>query len=93
MNSNQKSKSWVNIYNNEAEHESEDNSEGSYRVRQVLNDDLNDMIIDDIKATQKNKAGDELKKYLKKNAKEAIMKVFKSFEEDISKHECDPKKL
>jgi hypothetical protein len=51
------------------------------------------MIIDDIKATQKNKAGDELKKYLKKNAKEAIMKVFKSFEEDISKHECDPKKL
>ena len=28
------------------EHESEDNSEGSYRVREILNDDLNDMIVD-----------------------------------------------
>jgi hypothetical protein len=51
------------------------------------------MIVDDIKVTQKNKAGDELKKFLKKSAKEAIIKIFKSFEEDISKHECDPKKL
>ena len=37
------------------EHESEDNSEGSYRVREILNDDLSDMIVDEIKATEKNK--------------------------------------
>lgn len=35
-----------------------------------MNDDLNDMIIDDIKATEKNKCGTEMKKWLKKNAKE-----------------------
>lgn len=42
----------VNAQNDEEE------SKGSYRVREILSDDLNDLIIDDIKANEKNKCGD-----------------------------------
>ena len=40
-----------------AENEEEE-SKGSYRVKEVLNDDLTDMIIEEVKATEKNKVGD-----------------------------------
>ena len=35
----------------------EEESKGSYRIREVMSDDLNDLIIDDVKATEKNKCG------------------------------------
>lgn len=34
-----------------------------------------------------------MKKWIKKNAKELIIKVFKSMEEDLKKLESDPTKL
>jgi activator of HSP90 ATPase len=63
------------------EHSVEDNSNGSYKVREILSDDLNDLIIDEVKATEKNKAADALKKWIKKNAKASIIEVFKHLEE------------
>lgn len=71
----------------------EEESKGSYRVKEVLNDDLTDMIIDDVKATEKNKCGSEMKKWLKKNVKDEVIKVFKQMEEGLKKIEADPKKL
>ena len=38
-----------------------------------MSDDLNDMIIDDIGATEKNKTADIMKKWIKKGAKEKII--------------------
>ena len=35
----------------------EEESKGSYRIREGMSDDLNDLIIDDVKATEKNKCG------------------------------------
>ena len=67
------------------QHESEDNSNGSYRVREVLSDDLNDMIIDDVKAVEKNKVGEMLKKELKKNIKKQMIQIFKSLESELAK--------
>ena len=55
----------------------EEESKGSYKVREICFDDLNDMIIDDVKSTEKNKCGNEMKKWIKKNAKESLIKVFK----------------
>ena len=58
-----------------------------------MNDDLNDIIIDDIKATEKNKCGSEMKKWVKKFAKEQVIKVFREMENDLKSQESDPKKL
>ena len=55
------------------EHSEEDNSNGSYKVREILSDDLNDMIVDDVKATEKNKTADLIKKWIKKNTKAKII--------------------
>jgi hypothetical protein len=38
-----------------------------------LSDDLNDILIEDVKATEKNKTADLLKKWIKKNAKAKII--------------------
>ena len=61
----------------QGENQSEDDSEGGYKVREILSDDLNDMIIDEVKATEKNKTADLMKKWIKKNAKAKIIEVFK----------------
>lgn len=55
------------------ENQSEDDSEGAYKIREILSDDLNDMIIDEVKATEKNKTADLMKKWIKKNAKAKII--------------------
>jgi hypothetical protein len=68
-------------------------SKGSYRVKEVSSDDLSDMVIDDVKATEKNKCGEELKKWIKKNGKERVIGVFKALESDLQKRESDPQKL
>jgi predicted transcriptional regulator len=75
------------------EHSEEDNSNGSYKVREILSDDLNDMIVDDVKATEKNKTAELLKKWIKKNAKAKIIEVFKHLEEELMKYESDPNKI
>ena len=41
------------------ENQTEDDSEGSYKVKEILSDDLNDMIIDEVKSNEKNKTGDK----------------------------------
>ena len=51
------------------------------------------MVIEDVKSTEKNKTGDLVKKWIKKNAKEQIIKVFKQMEHDLMSNEADPKKL
>ena len=35
------------------------------------------MIVEDVKSNEKNRAGDELKKWVKKNIKEKIIGVFR----------------
>ena len=59
----------------------------------MLSDDLNDMVIDDVKAVEKNKTGELMKKELKKNAKKHMIQMFKSLESELAKTESDPKKL
>lgn len=59
-----------------AENDTEE-SKGSYRIREILSDDLNDLVLEDIKATEKNKCGEEIKKWIKKNAKPKIISAFK----------------
>jgi len=61
--------SWSNI----GEQEGGEHSEGSYKVKEILSDDLNDMVIDDVKATEKNKIADLMKKWLKKNVKAKVI--------------------
>lgn len=51
------------------------------------------MIIDEVKATEKNKTGDLMKKWLKKNCKEKMVAVFKQMEVELMQAEGDPKKL
>jgi hypothetical protein len=58
-----------------------------------LSDDLNDMIVDDVKATEKNKTADLIKKWIKKNVKAKIIEVFKHLEEELMRKEGDPDKL
>lgn len=71
----------------------EQESKGSYKIREILSDDLTDMVFEDIKATEKNKCGSEIKNWIKKNAKEKIIAVFKSMESDLAKLESDPQRL
>ena len=75
------------------EHSEEDNSDGEYKVREISSDDLNDLVIDEVKATEKNKTGELIKKWIKKNAKAKIIEVFKHLEEELVKQEADPTKL
>jgi hypothetical protein len=42
-----------------------------------LSDDLNDLVIQEVKATEKNSCGEEIKKWIKKNAKAKIIEAFK----------------
>lgn len=51
------------------------------------------MIVEEIKATEKNKCGTEMKKLIKKSAKDHIIKIFKEMEEDLKQMESDPKKI
>lgn len=51
------------------------------------------MIVDEVKATEKNKTADLMKKWIKKNAKPKIIEVFKHLEEQLIKSESDPLKL
>lgn len=62
-------------------------------MREILSDDLNDMIVEDFKASQKNKTGDLVKKWVKKNVKAKIIEVFKHLEEELMKKEGDPAKI
>ena len=80
MTSNLTSLSLVWIFLLLGENQTEDDSEGSYKVKEILSDDLNDMIIDDVKSNEKNKTGDLMKKWIRKNAKDKIVGVFKQME-------------
>ncbi len=51
------------------------------------------MIVEDFKPSQKNKTGDLVKKWLKKNVKAKIIEVFKHLEEELMKKEGDPAKI
>jgi hypothetical protein len=51
------------------------------------------MIVDDVKATEKNKTADLIKKWLKKNVKAKIIEVFKHLEEELMRQEGDPAKI
>ena len=80
MTSNLISLSLVSPFSIIGENQTEDDSEGSYKVKEILSDDLNDMIIDEVKSNEKNKTGDLMKKWIKKNAKDKIVGVFKQME-------------
>lgn len=80
MTSNLISLSLVSPFSITGENQTEDDSEGSYKVKEILSDDLNDMIIDEVKSNEKNKTGDLMKKWIKKNAKDKIVGVFKQME-------------
>jgi len=41
------------------------------------------MIVEEVKATEKNKSGEELKKWIKKNAKSKMVEVFKRLEAEL----------
>lgn len=51
------------------------------------------MIVEDVKTTEKNKTAEELKKWIRKNAKGKIIEVFRHLEEELMKQESDPKKI
>ncbi len=51
------------------------------------------MVVDDFKASSKNKTGDLVKKWIKKNAKAKIIEVFRHLEEELMKQEGDPQKI
>lgn len=51
------------------------------------------MVIDEVKATEKNKTGDVMKKWIKKGAKDKIIEAFKKMAAEIMNAESDPKKL
>jgi hypothetical protein len=51
------------------------------------------MLIEDVRAKEKNKTAEQLKKWIKKNAKAKIIEVFKLLEEELVKKEGDPQKL
>ncbi len=46
----------------------------------MLHDDLNDLIIDNVKAVEKNAVAEEMKKYLKNQVKPLIVKLFQEYE-------------
>jgi hypothetical protein len=58
-----------------------------------LSDDLNDMVIEDVKTTEKNKTAELIKKWVKKNVKAKIVEVFRHLEEELVKKESDPSKI
>ena len=62
-------------------------------MKEVLSDDLTDMVIEEVKSTEKNKTGDLMKKWIKKNAKDKMIQIFKSLEHELMSVEADPKKL
>ena len=68
-------------------------AECSYKVREILSDDLNDMVIEDVKSNEKNKTAELVKKWVKKSAKAKIIEVFRHLEEELVKQESDPLKL
>lgn len=51
------------------------------------------MVVEEVKATEKNKSGELLKQWIRKNAKGKIIEIFKHFEEALIKEEGDPVKL
>jgi hypothetical protein len=51
------------------------------------------MVIEDVKATEKNKTAELIKKWIKKSAKAKIIEVFRHLEEELVKQESDPSKL
>ena len=51
------------------------------------------MVIEEVKSTEKNKTGDIMKKWIKKNVKDKIVGVFKQMEVELMQAESDPRKL
>ena len=51
------------------------------------------MVVEEVKATEKNKSGELLKQWLRKNAKGKMIEIFKHLEEALMKEEGDPVKL
>ena len=93
MTSNLISLSLVSLFSITGENQTEDDSEGSYKVKEILSDDLNDMIIDDVKSNEKNKTGDLMIKWIKKNAKDKIVGVSNRCKHSLCKMSPIPKNL
>jgi hypothetical protein len=67
--------------------------DGNYKVRDINHDDLDDMIVEDVKSNQKSSLAERVKAYLKKSLKVQMIQQFKNFADDLAKFESDPAKL
>ncbi len=62
-------------------------------MREINQDDLDEMQVEDVKTNQKSTLGERVKTFLKKNLKPLMQQQFKNFMEDLAKMEADPAKL
>ncbi len=58
---------------------------GSYKAREINGDDLDDIVIEDVRVNDKNDISEKVKSYLKKNLKQEITNIFKNFMEDLAR--------
>lgn len=67
--------------------------DGSYKVKDINHDDLEEIAVEEVKINQKSALAERVKAYLKKNLKLQIKQQFLHFQEDLAKYESDPAKL
>lgn len=54
-------------------------------MREINGDDLEDIIVEEVRANDKNELAERVKKYLKGNLKKEVKGLFKDFAEDLAK--------
>lgn len=62
-------------------------------MKDINNNDLDDIVVAEIKTTDKNEISERVKAFLKKNLKAETAQLFKNFAEDLARIESDPAKL
>ena len=67
--------------------------DGSYKVRDINHDDLDEIVVEEVKSNQKSALAEKVKGFLKKNLKVQMKQQFLNFQEDLAKFESDPAKL
>ena len=67
--------------------------DGTYKIKDINHDDLDEITVEEVKTTQKSALGEKVKGFLKKILKVQITQQFLHFQEDLAKFESDPAKL
>ena len=70
-----------------------DEIEGTYEIKEISCDDLNDIVVEGVKSECKNKFVERVKVFICKTLKQNYVDLFKHFAEDLQKIEGDPEKL